>query len=55
VKMISSLIGIAILMPIVIYPFTFTIWLAFDIAVHRPEPAELLEAAASVELSSPTR
>jgi uncharacterized protein (DUF983 family) len=55
VPMISSLIGIAVLMPIVIYPFTFTIWLAFDIAVHRPEADELLEAAAAVELSAPTR
>jgi uncharacterized protein (DUF983 family) len=53
--MVSSLIGIAVLMPIVIYPFTFTIWLAFDIAVHRPDAAELLQAAAAVEVSAPTR
>jgi uncharacterized protein (DUF983 family) len=48
-KMVVSLIGIAVLMPIIIYPFTFTIWLAFDLAVHRPEAPELLEAAASVD------
>jgi uncharacterized protein (DUF983 family) len=46
--MVFSLIGVAVLMPIVIYPFTFTIWLALDLAVHRPEPAELAEAAARV-------
>lgn len=46
--MILSLVGIAVVMPIVIYPFTFTIWLAFDLAVHRPEQRELLEAAAAV-------
>ena len=53
--MVLSLLGVAILMPIVIYPFTFTIWLAFDLAVRRPEPAELLEAAASVDISTPLR
>ncbi|HSB87478.1 MAG TPA: DUF983 domain-containing protein [Ilumatobacteraceae bacterium] len=44
--MVVSLVAVAVLMPIVIYPFTFTVWLAFDLAVHRPDPAELLEAAA---------
>lgn len=48
--LILSLVGIAVLMPIVIYPFTFTMWLAFDLAVHRPESKELLEAAASVDV-----
>ena len=46
--MVLSLIGIAVFMPIAIYPFTFTMWLAFDLAVHRPEAPELLEAAAAV-------
>ena len=48
VPMVLSLIGIALLMPIVIYPLTFTMWLAFDLAGHRPQAAELAEAAASV-------
>ena len=43
--MVMSLVGVAILMPIVIYPFTFTIWLALDLAVHRPDAAELTEAS----------
>ena len=46
--MVLSLVGVAILMPIVIYPFTFTIWLALDLAVHRPDAAELAGAAAAV-------
>jgi uncharacterized protein (DUF983 family) len=44
---VLSLVGIAVLMPIVIYPFTFTLWLAFDLAVHRPDEAELAKAAAA--------
>ena len=48
VPMVLSLIGIALLMPIVIYPLSFTIWLAFDLAVHHPHPEELAEAAAFV-------
>jgi uncharacterized protein (DUF983 family) len=50
--MVLSLIGVAVLMPIAIYPFTFTIWLAFDLAVRRPEAAELAKAAAAVEMTT---
>ena len=50
--MVLSLVGVAVLMPIVIYPFTFTIWLAFDLAVRRPEVAELAEAAAAIDASA---
>ena len=53
--MVLGLLGVAVLMPIVIYPFTFTIWLAFDLAVHRPESVELLEAAATVDVPSRLR
>ena len=47
--MVLSLIGVAALMPIVIYPLTYTTWLAFDLAVQRPGAAELAAAAAAVE------
>jgi uncharacterized protein (DUF983 family) len=53
--MVLTLVGVAVLMPILIYPFTFTIWLAFDLATHRPEPAELAQAAAAVEARMPAR
>lgn len=45
---VLSLVGVAVLMPIVIYPFTFTLWLAIDLAVHRLDEAELAKAAAAV-------
>jgi uncharacterized protein (DUF983 family) len=53
--MVLSLVGVAVLMPIIIYPFTFTIWLALDLAVHRPDAAELAAAAAAVEANVPAR
>lgn len=45
---VVGLSSIALLMPIVIYPFTYTMWLAFDLAVHPPDEVELLDAAVSV-------
>lgn len=45
VPMLIVLGIVALVMPIVIYPFTYTVWLAVDLAMHRPEPAELAEAA----------
>src|SRR4051794_5159400 len=48
VPMILALLGVALVMPILIYPFSYTIWLAFDLGVHRPETPELLEAALAV-------
>ena len=46
--MIATLIGVAVLLPIVIYPLTFTIWFAFDVVTHPPSAEELAEAAAAV-------
>lgn len=48
VPVVLVLGAIAIVMPIVIYPFTYTVWLAFDLRVHPPDPAELADAAAAV-------
>jgi uncharacterized protein (DUF983 family) len=39
---------VALVVPIVIYPFTYTMWLAFDLAVHPPEQAELGDAMRAV-------
>jgi len=50
VRLVLSLIGVAVLMPVLIYPLTFTIWLAVDLAVHRPDAAELAESAAAVDV-----
>lgn len=39
----------ALVVPILIYPFTYTMWLAFDLAVHPLDEVEALEAAVAVE------
>ena len=44
-------IATAILVPMIVYPFTYTIWLAFDLATHKPDERELAEAAAAVSAS----
>jgi uncharacterized protein (DUF983 family) len=46
---VLSLFGVALVVPILIYPFTYTMWLAFDLAVHPPERAELDQAASAVD------
>ncbi len=46
---VVGLMAVGILMPILIYPFTYTIWLAIDLSVHPPDDAELADAAAAVE------
>jgi uncharacterized protein (DUF983 family) len=41
---VLGLAVVAVVVPIVIYPFTYTMWLAFDLAVHPPEAVEIDEA-----------
>lgn len=53
VPLVLSLVGVAVVVPIASYPFTFTVWLAFDLAVHRPDAAELAANAAAVEAPPP--
>lgn len=47
--LVLALFGVAIVVPVVAYPWTYTIWLAFDLAVHPPDRAELDDAAAARE------
>jgi len=42
------LVAGAILVPLLAFPFTNTIWLAFDLLSHKPDERELAEAAAAV-------
>lgn len=44
----GTFVGVAVLVPIVVQPLTYTIWLAFDLASRRPDEAELADAAAAV-------
>ena len=39
----------AILIPLIVFPFTNTLWMAFDLLSHKPDERELAEAAAAVE------
>jgi uncharacterized protein (DUF983 family) len=48
VPLISVCFGLAVVVPLIVYPFTFTLWLAIDLAGHRPTEAELAEAASAV-------
>jgi len=42
--LVVGLAVVALIVPVLIYPFTYAMWLAFDLAVHPPERAELDEA-----------
>ena len=42
----------AVLAPLVYQPFTYTLWLAFDLATHQPDARELAEADAAVAAPS---
>jgi ABC-type proline/glycine betaine transport system permease subunit len=44
---VVGLMAIGIVLPILIYPFTYTMWLALDLTVHPPDDAELARAAAA--------
>lgn len=46
--LMALMIGAAILLPVFFYPFTYTLWLAFDLASHQPDQRELAEADAAV-------
>ena len=50
--MIGILVVVAVLVPIVIYPLTFTIWFAFDVCSHPPSDQELAQAAAAVRTAA---
>jgi len=43
--LVVAFVGVAVLLPIVLYPFSYTIWLAFDLAANRPSQKELTQAA----------
>lgn len=48
VPVTAAIVGVAIVVPIIVQPFTYLLWLAFDLATHRPDERELAEAEASV-------
>jgi uncharacterized protein (DUF983 family) len=48
VGLIAWCAAIALLMPLLMFPVTFMLWLAFDLLVHPPDAAELADAASRV-------
>lgn len=44
---VLALMVVALVVPIVIYPFTYVMWFAFELAVHPPDAAELADASAA--------
>ena len=48
VPMLAVCFGLAVVVPLVVYPFTFTLWLAIDLVSHRPSEAELARAEQAV-------
>ena len=51
-QIIFALIGVAILLPVAIYPLTFTLWFAIDVLSHPPSTEELIEAARHADSSN---
>jgi len=47
-RLVLLLSSVAIVVPVLVYPLTYTVWLAFDLATRRPSAAELAEARATV-------
>ena len=44
--LVIVLVGIAVVVPLVVHPITCTLWLAVDLAMRPPAPAELADADA---------
>lgn len=44
----AVVIATAVMVPLLVQPFTYTVWLAFDLASRRPDDAELAAAAAAL-------
>ena len=40
--------AVAVVVPMVVFPFTYTIWAAIDLAMHPLEPDEVADAASAV-------
>jgi len=49
VRTLVVVLGIvAVVMPIIVYPFTYTLWLAVELTVNPPDKAELAQADLAV-------
>lgn len=53
VPLLAAVATVAVVVPLLLSPFTYTLWLAFDLAAHKPTERELAEADASVGVGAP--
>ncbi len=56
-RLVVSLVAIGVVVPLLLYPFSYTVWLAGDLAVHPPDDRELAEnrqAVADADSSAKT-
>jgi uncharacterized protein (DUF983 family) len=44
--LVIALVAVAVVVPLVVHPITYTLWLAVDLAMRPPTPAELADADA---------
>ena len=47
VPVVVACVAVAVVVPLVVYPFTWTIWGAVDLAMHPLQPAEIADADAA--------
>jgi len=52
IPIVTGCLFVAVLVPIVAFPFTYTIWGAIDLAMHPLQPAEAADAARAVAARS---
>jgi uncharacterized protein (DUF983 family) len=49
---VIAMVAVAVVVPVLLYPLSYTVWSAVDLAMHRPEPAERGEMAGWVAARS---
>jgi uncharacterized protein (DUF983 family) len=52
VPIVAGCVIVAVLVPIVVFPFTYLIWGAIDLAMHPVQPAEAADAARALAARS---
>ena len=55
VPILGVIIALAVTMPVIIFPMTYSIWLAVDLFMRKLEPEELADAAAAVASGAAAR
>ncbi len=47
--LVAVLVAVAVILPVLLYPFTYTIWFAIELLMERPSADEIERARARVE------